>query len=159
MAASATTASATAAGAADKPVRKVKLGFIALTDAAPIIMAKELGLFEQYRLDVTVSKQASWPALRDALQNGQIDGAHCLFGMPFSVARPKAAQTIGVEAYVDATPDEIGSRLVGKYDLGGAWEQRISPVGRCSSSGTATCPSPGGVMACGSSASTYGWAC
>ncbi|MFN0029073.1 MAG: CmpA/NrtA family ABC transporter substrate-binding protein [Acidimicrobiales bacterium] len=80
------TASAAATTVADKPVRKVNLGFIALTDAAPIIMAKELGLFDQYKLDVTVAKQASWPALRDALQNGQIDGAHCLFGMPFSVA-------------------------------------------------------------------------
>jgi nitrate/nitrite transport system substrate-binding protein len=69
-----------------KSVRKVKLGFIALTDAAPIIMAKELGYFTERSLDVEVLKQASWPALRDALLNGQIDGAHCLFSMPFSVA-------------------------------------------------------------------------
>jgi nitrate/nitrite transport system substrate-binding protein len=71
---------------AKKAVRKVKLGFIALTDAAPIIMAKELGYFEERSLDVEVLKQASWPALRDALLNNQIDGAHCLFSMPFSVA-------------------------------------------------------------------------
>ncbi len=69
-----------------KEVRKVTLGFIALTDAASIIMAKELGLFEKRSLDVTVAKQASWPALRDALLNNQIDGAHCLYSMPFSVA-------------------------------------------------------------------------
>jgi nitrate/nitrite transport system substrate-binding protein len=69
-----------------KPVRKVKLGFIALTDAAPIIMAKELGYFAERSLDVEVLKQASWPALRDALLNNQIDAAHCLFSMPFSVA-------------------------------------------------------------------------
>ncbi len=71
---------------AKKAVRKVKLGFIALTDAAPIIMAKELGFFAERSLDVDVLKQASWPALRDALLTNQIDGAHCLFGMPFSVA-------------------------------------------------------------------------
>jgi nitrate/nitrite transport system substrate-binding protein len=69
-----------------KAIRKVKLGFIALTDAAPIIMAKELGFFTERGLDVEVLKQASWPALRDALLTNQIDGAHCLFGMPFSVA-------------------------------------------------------------------------
>ncbi len=69
-----------------KAVRKVRLGFIALTDAAPIIMAKELGFFAERSLDVDVLKQASWPALRDALLTGQIDGAHALFGMPFSVA-------------------------------------------------------------------------
>lgn len=66
--------------------RKVKLGFIALTDCASIVMAKELGYFDERDLDVEVVKQASWPATRDALLNGQIDGAHCLFGMPFSVA-------------------------------------------------------------------------
>jgi nitrate/nitrite transport system substrate-binding protein len=81
-----TVASATTAAPAKKEVRKVTLGFIALTDAASIIMAKELGFFEKRSLDVTVAKQASWPALRDALLNNQIDGAHCLYSMPFSVA-------------------------------------------------------------------------
>jgi nitrate/nitrite transport system substrate-binding protein len=64
----------------------VKLGFIALTDCAPIVMAQELGYFAERDLDVEVLKQASWPATRDALQAGEIDGAHCLFSMPLSVA-------------------------------------------------------------------------
>ncbi|MET0895007.1 MAG: CmpA/NrtA family ABC transporter substrate-binding protein [Acidimicrobiia bacterium] len=69
-----------------KALRPVTLGFIALTDCASLVMAKELGYFEDRGLDVTLVKQASWPATRDALLTGQIDGAHCLFGMPFSVA-------------------------------------------------------------------------
>jgi nitrate/nitrite transport system substrate-binding protein len=69
-----------------KTIRPVTLGFIALTDCASLVMAKELGYFEEQGLDVTLQKQASWPATRDALLNKQIDGAHCLFGMPFSVA-------------------------------------------------------------------------
>jgi nitrate/nitrite transport system substrate-binding protein len=85
-AASVTSAAAPATPATAKTVRKVKLGFIALTDASPIIMAKELGFFKNRSLDVEVIKQASWPALRDALLTGQIDGAHCLYSMPFSVA-------------------------------------------------------------------------
>jgi nitrate/nitrite transport system substrate-binding protein len=68
------------------PPRKVTLGFIALTDAAPLIMAKELGYFAERGLDVTLVKQASWPATRDNLLSGQIDGAHCLSTMPYSVA-------------------------------------------------------------------------
>ena len=68
------------------PPRPVKLGIIALTDCASLVMAKELGYFAERNLDVTIEKQASWPATRDNLVNGQIDGAHCLFGMPFSVA-------------------------------------------------------------------------
>ena len=66
--------------------RKVRLGFIALTDCASIVMAKELGYFAERDLDVSVEKQASWPATRDNLLNNGLDGAHCLFSMPFSLA-------------------------------------------------------------------------
>ena len=66
--------------------RKVRLGFIALTDCAPLVMAKELGYFAERGLDVELIKQANWPGTRDNLLNGQIDGAHCLFSMPMSVA-------------------------------------------------------------------------
>ncbi len=78
--------SASGSGAEGSGADKVKLGFIALTDCAPLVMAKELGIFADRGLDVTLEKQASWPATRDALVNGQIDGAHCLYSMPLSVA-------------------------------------------------------------------------
>ena len=83
--ATATSAASTATTVA-KAVRKVNFGFIALTDAASLIMAKELGYFEERSIDATITKQASWPATRDALQSGEIDAAHCLYTMPFSVA-------------------------------------------------------------------------
>lgn len=66
--------------------RKVKLGFIALTDCASIVMAQELGYFAERDLDVEVVKQESWPVTRDNLLRGEIDGAHCLYSMPYSVA-------------------------------------------------------------------------
>jgi nitrate/nitrite transport system substrate-binding protein len=83
-----TVAAATAATTAKAPaaMRPIKLGFIALTDASSIIMAKELGYFAEQGLDVTLAKQASWPALRDALLNNEIQGAHCLYSMPYAVA-------------------------------------------------------------------------
>jgi len=67
------------------PAKKVKLGFISLTDCAPLVVAKELGLFAKYGVDVELEKEASWAVVRDKLLNGEIDGAHCLFSMPFSV--------------------------------------------------------------------------
>lgn len=82
----------TAPGATPSPTgidsanRKVKLGFIALTDCASIVMAKELGYFAERGLDVSVEKQASWAATRDNLLNNEIDGGHVLSSMPFSVA-------------------------------------------------------------------------
>ena len=66
--------------------RKVRLGFIALTDCASIVMAKELGYFAERGLDVSVEKQASWAATRDNLLNNEIDGGHVLSSMPLSVA-------------------------------------------------------------------------
>lgn len=63
----------------------IRIGFIPLTDCAPIVMAKELGLFAKYGLNVEVTKEASWANVRDKLLTGELDGAHCLFSMPFSV--------------------------------------------------------------------------
>lgn len=63
----------------------IRLGFIPLTDCAPIVMAKELGLFAKYGLNVEVTKEASWANVRDKILTGELDGAHCLFSMPLSV--------------------------------------------------------------------------
>jgi nitrate/nitrite transport system substrate-binding protein len=63
----------------------IKLGFIPLTDCAPLVVAKEKGFFKKYGLDVVISKEASWANIRDKILTGELDGAHCLFGMPFSV--------------------------------------------------------------------------
>ena len=64
-------------------VSGTRLGYIALTDSAPLIIAKEKGLFDKYGLpDMAVEKQASWGATRDNMAlgtaNGGIDGAHIL---------------------------------------------------------------------------------
>ncbi|MBC7892805.1 MAG: ABC transporter substrate-binding protein [Sphingobacteriaceae bacterium] len=68
-----------------KPLAIVRLGFIPLTDCAPLVAAKELGLFKKYGVEVELTKEASWANIRDKVLNGELDGAHCLFGMPFSV--------------------------------------------------------------------------
>ncbi|MCA0363110.1 MAG: ABC transporter substrate-binding protein [Bacteroidetes bacterium] len=67
------------------PLPTVKLGFIPLTDCAPLVAAKELGLFQKYGVNVVLSKEASWANIRDKILNGELDGAHCLFSMPLSV--------------------------------------------------------------------------
>lgn len=89
-------AASTAPVADNKPVAKLdppevtnaKLGFIALTDAAPLIIAQAKGYFAKYGMDkVEVVKQASWPVTRDNLElgsgGGGIDGAHILSPMPY----------------------------------------------------------------------------
>ncbi|MCL6705418.1 ABC transporter substrate-binding protein [Pseudomonas sp. R2.Fl] len=85
------------AAAAAPEVTGAKLGFIALTDAAPLIIAREKGLFEKHGLpDVEVAKQASWGATRDNLVLGGaangIDGAHILTPMPYLMETGKVTQ-------------------------------------------------------------------
>ena len=72
-------------------VNKVRLGFIALTDAAPLIIALEKGYFRKYGLtQVEVVRQSSWGSTRDNLVRGSaqggIDGAHLLSPMPYLMA-------------------------------------------------------------------------
>ncbi|MEB3312141.1 MAG: CmpA/NrtA family ABC transporter substrate-binding protein [Snowella sp.] len=87
-----TPTNASPAAAGDKPeVTTAKLGFIALTDAAPLIIAKEKGFFAKYGMpDVEVLKQASWGTTRDNLVlgsgSGGIDGAHILTPMPYLIS-------------------------------------------------------------------------
>jgi nitrate/nitrite transport system substrate-binding protein len=77
-----------ALAASGPEVNAAKLGFIALTDSSPLIIAKEKGLFEKFGMaGVEVLKQASWGAARDNLVLGSagngIDGAHILTPMPY----------------------------------------------------------------------------
>jgi nitrate/nitrite transport system substrate-binding protein len=77
-----------ALAASGPEVNAAKLGFIALTDSSPLIIAKEKGLFEKYGMaGVEALKQASWGATRDNLVLGSagngIDGAHILTPMPY----------------------------------------------------------------------------
>ncbi|MCJ2007992.1 CmpA/NrtA family ABC transporter substrate-binding protein [Methylobacterium sp. J-092] len=78
-------------------VKGAKLGFIALTDAAPLFVAKEKGIFAKYGLpDVEVMKQASWGTTRDNLVLGSegngIDGAHILTPMPYLITAGRVTQ-------------------------------------------------------------------
>jgi nitrate/nitrite transport system substrate-binding protein len=62
----------------------IKLGIIALTDCSSIVVAHEKGLFKKYGVNSTVSKGASWAAIRDSLTNGDIQATHMLLGMPIA---------------------------------------------------------------------------
>ena len=71
--------------ASDAPeTADIKLGIIALTDCSSIVMAHEKGLFKKYGINSTVSKGASWAAIRDSLSNGDIQATHMLIGMPIA---------------------------------------------------------------------------
>ncbi|GHB35210.1 nitrate ABC transporter substrate-binding protein [Pseudovibrio japonicus] len=63
---------------------ELKLGFIKLTDMAPLAVAYELGYFEEEGLFVTLEPQANWKVLLDRVITGELDGAHMLAGQPLA---------------------------------------------------------------------------
>ncbi len=78
--------SAAWAAGSDAPEKTdLKIGFIPLTDCASVVMAGELGLYKKYGLNVEVTKEASWAAVRDKLVNGELDAAHVLYGLIYGV--------------------------------------------------------------------------
>ncbi|MBJ9985191.1 ABC transporter substrate-binding protein [Acinetobacter sp. S40] len=60
---------------------KIQLGYIPLLDCIALLWAKRRGFFEEFGLDVTLVKEASWASLRDRLAFGVLDAAHCLSAM------------------------------------------------------------------------------
>lgn len=63
---------------------EIKLGFIKLTDMAPLAVAYERGYFEDEGLYVTLEAQANWKILLDRVIDGELDGAQMLAGQPLA---------------------------------------------------------------------------
>lgn len=57
---------------------RLQIGYVPLCDAAPVIMAQELGFAREEGLDLDLSAEPSWATLRDRLALGHLDGAHML---------------------------------------------------------------------------------
>ncbi len=72
-----------AAGPLEK--KDLKVGFIPITCATPIIMAKPMGFYEKHGLNVDVIKTAGWAVIRDKTLNKEYDAAHMLSPMPLAI--------------------------------------------------------------------------
>jgi ABC-type nitrate/sulfonate/bicarbonate transport system substrate-binding protein len=53
----------------------LRLGFLALTDAAPLVAAQELGLFDHHGLRVQLQREVGWATIRDKVAFGELDAA------------------------------------------------------------------------------------
>jgi len=72
---------------AGTPEKKdLKVGFIAITCATPIIMAAPMGFYARNGLNVEVVRTAGWAVIRDKSLNGEYDAAHMLSPMPLAIS-------------------------------------------------------------------------
>ena len=65
---------------------KLRVGFVPLTDCAPLVMAQELGLFKKYGLRVELSRELGWATIRDKIIHRELDAAHALAAMPVAIS-------------------------------------------------------------------------
>ncbi|HIG31652.1 MAG TPA: nitrate ABC transporter ATP-binding protein, partial [Verrucomicrobiales bacterium] len=63
----------------------LRLGFIPLLDCAPLVVAQELGWFETVGLDVCLSRELGWGTIKEKIACKELEGAHALAGMAFSI--------------------------------------------------------------------------
>jgi nitrate/nitrite transport system substrate-binding protein len=71
-----------------KPLEKkeLKIGFIPITCASPLIMADPLGFYRQQGLSVQLMKTAGWALIRDKIMNKEYDATHFLSPMPVAIS-------------------------------------------------------------------------
>jgi nitrate/nitrite transport system substrate-binding protein len=71
-----------------KPLEKkdLKIGFIPITCASPLIMADPLGFYRQQGLTVQLMKTAGWALIRDKIMNKEVDATHFLSPMPLAIS-------------------------------------------------------------------------
>jgi len=66
--------------------RPLRVGFLPLTDSAPLVMAHELGYFTQYDLDVELFRERDWTTISNKFVNGELDAIQAPASFPFTIS-------------------------------------------------------------------------
>ena len=74
--------------------KDLKIGFIPITCATPIIMAEPMGFYRKHGLNVQVVKASSWAMIRDTSINGETDATHMLSPMPLAISLGVGSQSV-----------------------------------------------------------------
>jgi nitrate/nitrite transport system substrate-binding protein len=96
-----------AAGPLEK--KNLKVGFVPITCATPIIMAHPLGFYSKYGLDVEVIKTAGWAVARDKSLNGEYDASHMLTPMPLAMSMGAGSTA---EPYIMPAVENINGQAI-----------------------------------------------
>ncbi|MCA6503475.1 MAG: CmpA/NrtA family ABC transporter substrate-binding protein [Pseudanabaena sp.] len=86
-------------------ITKVRLGYLPIVEAAPLIVAKEKGFFDKYGMtDLEISKQANWGSARDSVKIGTsaggIDGGQWQMPMPYLISEGIITDNLKIPMYV-----------------------------------------------------------
>ncbi|GMG82431.1 CmpA/NrtA family ABC transporter substrate-binding protein [Paralimibaculum aggregatum] len=106
-------------------LKTLSVGFVPLVDAAPLVVAAELGFAEAEGVHLALSREPSWSAVRDKLALGALDAAQMLSPVPIAMSMgvsglPSAMEVLSVLSVngnvVGVTP-ALAARM-----RGGGWQ-------------------------------------
>jgi nitrate/nitrite transport system substrate-binding protein len=89
--------------------KDLKVGFIPITCATPIIMAEPMGFYKKHGLNVQVFKASSWAMIRDLSINGETDATHMLSPMPLAISMGIGSQSV---PYVMPAVENINGQAI-----------------------------------------------
>ncbi len=115
-------------------IAHLRLGFVALTDCAPLVVAKELMLGQRHGLQIELHRQPSWAAVRDKLLTGELDAAHCLYGLVYGVQMglggPQADLAILMTLNRNGQAISLSNQLSDALQNGASLGETFSSLGR-----------------------------
>lgn len=96
----------------------INIGFVPLTDAAPLIIAHEMGFAREEGLSLNLSRELNWSTVRDKLGFGILDGAHLL--LPLALSLSLGAGPVFCEIDIAMIMNMNGNALVVNHQLANA---------------------------------------
>ena len=64
---------------------RIRVGFIPLTDCAPVVMAAYKGYDRRHGIEIELVRAPSWAAIRDGLLTGAMHATHALYGLVYGL--------------------------------------------------------------------------
>lgn len=77
--------------------KQLKIGFVPITCATPIIMAEPMGFYAKQGLEVSLIKTAGWAVVRDKIINQEYDASHMLSPMPLAISMGLGSKPLAVD--------------------------------------------------------------
>ncbi|SAK58898.1 ABC-type nitrate/sulfonate/bicarbonate transporter, periplasmic ligand binding protein [Caballeronia calidae] len=112
----------------------LRLGFVALSDAAPLAVAALRALGARYGITIELCRQPSWAAVRDKLLSGEIDAAHALYGLVYGVqlgiGGPQADMAVLMVLNRNGQAISLSRPLAEAIDQGASVREALRSLGR-----------------------------
>ena len=99
--------------------RPLRIGFVRLVDAAPVIVAHEMGFAREEGLELSLEAAPNWSTLRDRLSFGQLEAAHMLAPVPVAGALGLGGGMASATAEWQDRVADAGARPAGT----GLWDE------------------------------------